>query len=655
MAGKFSLEAIFTAKDGTRGVTAKIASRIDRMTRMASRGLGAMDRTMDSVHRGLGRFAIGIGAAGLAAGAGVAAIISPAMQLEDQLAKLQTVTTPTFGTMNEALAKSKKAALDWSKTHVATADQFIEAQYNMASAGLDNEQALAGTRAALTLATATMGDADTAGNLLATVFNNLGNKAAPVEKEMNRLADVLAKTQAIAQIKDLGQLNESLKMGAPAAIQFGVSVEQLSAALGFLNTAGLQGGMAGTAFAATMRQMGKASKALGFQIAKTKSGGVDFAGTIGNIEKKFGSFAKMSDKQKAAFQKAFGDEGIRSIALMLGKTEDFRKQLDAVTNSTGTAAAQEAVIEKSRAKQIQILKNRMEALAIKAGDALLPVLDQVAPEIEKIAKSASDWLEKNQGLISSTLVQFVKDVAANLPTIWKWMKRIAIGVAIFEGIRLAVKVAQTALAAYELTVAGVALAKRGLAAASALSAAGIRANAAAAVAAGAPMLALAAAATAAVAAIGLVMDQLGKLEKETEGLGLFDIFGEMVQQGTFDPFKAVDEHHNREARKRAAAEGRINTEAPDQGKAAALVADLLGQRQDPLAAFGRPGEGEIGMGRRHGEPQVITPADRTARTVKETITKSESEVTIRDESGKAEITRQPKTGAKLKLQQSGAF
>jgi TP901 family phage tail tape measure protein len=512
MAGRFSVHALFKLTDKMSGPIAKIEGRMSKFARNASHSLEKLDGKMGKIGSGMKHAGVAMLAGGASAAAGIASVVKPALELETAMAKVSTVITPAMGTVQEAMEKTKKAALDWSNQHTQSAEQFLEASYNMSSAGLDSEQALAGTTAALTLATATLGDAATAGNLLATVYNNMGNKSGDAGVEMMRLADVLAKTQAVFQIADLSQLNESLKMGAPAAIQYGISVEQLSNAVGSLNTAGLQGGMAGTSFAASMRNMQKASKALKFEIAKTETGGVDFAGTLGNIAKKYGSFEKMTDKQKLAFQQAFGDEGLRAISLLLGKTELFDKNLEAITGKTGAAAEQQRKIEQARGAALDVLGNQIHNVAGEFGEALLPALDKLKPLLDATVARVSHWIKANKGLIASRAAEYVEGFLKALPEIVKWCERIAFAVGIFWGMALAVKAAETAIIAFQGTIAiikGVAWAIRAIGAANTFVAvtsigaqAGIAGMAAPIIAATAMTVALAAAAGAVGYAIG---------------------------------------------------------------------------------------------------------------------------------------------------------
>ena len=52
--------------------------------------------------------------------------------------------------------------------------------------------------------------------------------------------------------------------------------------------------------------------------------------------------------------------------------------------------------------------------------------------------------------------------------------------------------------------------------------------------------------------------------------------------------------------------------------------------------------------------QVVSPQERTARSIEEQRTTSTAEVTIRDETGRSEVTG-GKLGPGLSLQPSGAF
>lgn len=649
MPGRFNLEAIFTAKDGTKGVVAKIGSRIDRMTRAAGRGLQTLDRHVGTVHNSLKMIGGGMLLAGGAIGLVGKNVIDAGADFEQAITAVGAVSLMS----RDQIADLEKKALELGATTTFSATEVANAMELMGKAGFTNAEILEGVGGVLAAAAADGGElADTASHV-SNVLKGMGLAAS----QTGRVADVLTLASSRTN-SSIGSLGESMKQLAPVASQFKIPLEQAVGMVALLQDVGLDASSAGTSLASSLTKLAKPSKKARASMAEL---GISFQDAKGNmlpVNEVFGQLAKAASKSggnmKAAafFAELVGLESQKAainLAKMFseGKAQTLFTELEKAEGSA----------EKMAKLKLDNLRGDMEQLGGAVDTLKINLFNTQSGPLRGVVQETTKWVEANQGLIQTKVGEFLQGVKDNLPEIVTWIKRIATAVAIFYAIATAVKVAQVALAAYELTVGAVALAKKGLAFASTLSVAGIRASGAAATAAAAPMLALAAAVGVAIAAVALLLDQLGKLDKETEGLGFMGIIGEMIEQGTIDPFKAVDEHHNREARKRFNTEqaGRVNTEAPDAAKANALVAQLLNDPFDGLRPMQNQSRAEFGGGRSEAGPQVVTPQERTAKTVKETITTSQSEVTIRDETGKAEITKQPKAGPKIKLQSTGAF
>lgn len=345
----------------------------------------------------------------------ISGLVDPLLKVQDAAAPLQTVITSTMGSVEKSMKAATDAAMDWSKVHKASASEFIQTSYLMAGAGLNDVQAIEGTKAALAMATATMGDNASAANLLAVVYNNMGDKTKDVKQEMGRLADVLTGAQAYFQYANMDALNESLKYAIPTALQARMSLEQLNAVLGQLNNDGMQGSMAGTAFTAAMAQMQKASNDLGFTIAKTADGGVDFIGTLDNITAKYGDLSRASPKVQMAFQQAFGIEGQRAILLLQNQTKDMSKALDGLKNSAGAAGAAQTTMEATASAQMQILKNNIDAVKMELAAQLLPLLQDVVPKIKEIVTQFAGWAKGHPDLIKTAALIAV--IAAGLLTL----------------------------------------------------------------------------------------------------------------------------------------------------------------------------------------------------------------------------------------------
>ncbi|RED27751.1 TP901 family phage tail tape measure protein [Brevibacillus brevis] len=336
----------------------------------------------------------------------IGGLIQPAVAVQDALAPLEVVTTSTMGSMQKSLEASKNAAIEWSMAHKQAVAEFLDANTTMGSAGLNDIQALEGTRQALALATATKGDNIEAANLLAVVYNNVGDKTKDVTGEMTRLADVMAKSQALFQYANLNTMNESLKYAIPSALGAKHGFEELNIVLGQLNNAGLQGSMAGTAYSAFMRQILKASGELGFAIAKNADGSFNFIATLEQIQNKYGDLSKASPQVQMAFQKAFGDEGIRAVQLLLPQIDNMKKALQDLGDSAGVTAEMQAIMEQAPTAQWQILQNNIKAVQLQLGDALLPVLQSMIPPIQSVVQSLSGFMQAHP-ILAQIIGQFL--------------------------------------------------------------------------------------------------------------------------------------------------------------------------------------------------------------------------------------------------------
>lgn len=331
--------------------------------------------------------------------------LTPALEFEDSMVSVKSIAPGTYGSVAKDMEMIEGSARNWSKAHAENAAEFGRAAYQMLSAGLNTTQAIAATETALAVAKGTMGDATVAAQFLATAYNTLGDKAAPVSQEMSRIGDVLVKTQQYYQLSDMKALTDGMTYAIPVAVQYGVSLEQASAAVGQLNTLSLQGSMAGTAFAASMNKLNSASKNLGFQIARTADGGVDFVGTMENIKKKFGDQMGLPKVQEK-FQKAFGAEGLRAITLMTAKVDDLKTGYDQVTKSQGSMIAAQAVMEEATTTQLQIAKNNLSELSIKFGEVALPLVNKAVPSMISGMELAGQKWEVIVGGMAAVMTAF---------------------------------------------------------------------------------------------------------------------------------------------------------------------------------------------------------------------------------------------------------
>lgn len=393
------LSMVVELVDRLTGPVQRMTRSFQGLERLAERGRGMVEAGQRLAITG----AFAQEAAGRIRGA-LGSMLAPVVALQDAMAPLATVTTSTLGSVQASMAATLQAARSWAKEHTQAADEFIRTAYAMASAGLTDVQAIEGTRVALQVATATMGESAEAAELIATLYNNMGDKSRDLAEEMGRLGDVVTRTQQMFQLRNLGQLSEGLKYAIPSAIQFGDSLESVATVIGALNSAGLQGSQAGTAYAASLRQMLRASRLLGFEIARTESGGVDFIETLVRIRERFGDTTQWSDEVAMAFQQAFGDEGMRAVSLLIGNLDQLRAQLGQVRSSTGAAAAAQAEMEATLSAQWRIAQNQFNDLKMTVAGALVPAIQRAIPVVRGAVAAFQRFAEAHPNLMRTAVL-----------------------------------------------------------------------------------------------------------------------------------------------------------------------------------------------------------------------------------------------------------
>ncbi|MBW7656218.1 phage tail tape measure protein [Hydrogenophilus thermoluteolus] len=283
------------------------------------------------------------------------------------------------GVTQEALAKMQASAFAFTRQNRATLTDYYNTAYNILSAGIPEALATYATEVSIKVGQATRGSADEAGEAVAILWNNMRDASRDAAAEFARMGDIITATQQRFQLKNLSQLTEGLKYATPAAKTARLAVDDMGAALGRLNSAGLQGSMAGTALANMLANRFKAAEEIGFRVAVKKgTGEIDLLRTLENLKARIGDISRLTPEMEDKLRKGFGEEGFRAVMLLLGQTEQLKEDLAAIRNSAGAADAASRIINASAGAKWQQMLNRIEQLWIRLGEALLPLKDAIA-------------------------------------------------------------------------------------------------------------------------------------------------------------------------------------------------------------------------------------------------------------------------------------
>ena len=322
---------------------------------------------------------------------GFGRLASEAIATDEQLLNLRTVLD--VDDKDAALERSLAHARDLARDTLGDEREFLEIEYALNSAGLGEEVSRAGIELVHQVAKVTRGSAEQVGEVVGITFNNMAaGMAGTAEEKMERIGDVLAQTQFRYQIRDFGQLGEGISEAAASATSSRVPFETLAASIGILNSAGQQGGEAGTAFNAVMRSMGKAAEELGFTIERTASGEFDMLGNLARIEE--GLAGLDVDERAQTLQDIFGDEGKVGIVPLLAQMEALREGIAVMHGARGTVEEAYAPFQASPGGQWKMLGQNVSQVGEIFADTLLPALNSVVEPMVAGAAWVSQMIEE---------------------------------------------------------------------------------------------------------------------------------------------------------------------------------------------------------------------------------------------------------------------
>jgi TP901 family phage tail tape measure protein len=424
-------QAMSTARKSIKDYATGIGTAI-KQHKLFQAEIGKSDRMLKAAERrdaaaSKMRAARGSMLVGGAAAFGMSKLIGAAADLEEEGLYLRTVINAQDGDKDAAVGRAMAHSRQFAQNSLASQQEVLTIEYALNSAGLSEEVSRAGTELVHKLAKVTKGAPEQVGEIFATTFNNLGEAmTGSAEEKMERIGNVLAKTQFKFQIRDFGQLGESMKYAASSMASAKVPLEQGAAVIGQLNTAGLQGSMAGTAFNAVLKNMGKASEELGFDMVRSADGSLDLMATLDGLK---ASLDGMDiDERGALLQELFSDEGKRGIVPLLDQLDQVKQAHEElkVAATSGLVNEEYARFLKSSGAQVTMLKQNLAQLGVVFAATLLPAVNAVVKPVARFAGWVAEGIAKYpilgdmiRGLVTCLVAIKVGMLLATAAT-WAW-------------------------------------------------------------------------------------------------------------------------------------------------------------------------------------------------------------------------------------------
>ena len=431
MAKRFTVEAVFSAIDRITKPVSRMQNRIGKFTRSFSSGLKRMNRGVDGMIRGMRRFAL----VGTVAIAGVAAVLTNAIltgaKFEQTLVSAAVKFPGEIRKGTKAYQELNDAARAVGKTTEFTAQQAAEGLNFLAFAGFTAEEAMGALPGVVDLATAAQIDLGRATDIATDslgAFNLLQGDAATRQKNLTRVSDLLVATSTRANTS-IEDMFETLKQGAPVAVAAGQSMETTAALIATMANAGIKGSRAGTGLKRIMEGISGTNVKAAKTFERLKIDTVDVAENIRDATDVFielGNAVKNlpTSERLAIFTSIFGERGKAGAINIANMGEATRKFRDDLADIEGTTKTVAAVMRDTFEGRLNSLKSSIE-------DVKIGIFELTEGPLSDLVVKMTEWVDINGELIAQRVAAFILLIAENADKILIFLRNFGIAIGVF--------------------------------------------------------------------------------------------------------------------------------------------------------------------------------------------------------------------------------
>lgn len=300
-------------------------------------------------------------------------------------------------------------AKQMGETTKYTAAESAEAFQYMALAGWNTEEMLEGIAPILNLASAANMDLARASDIVTDYLTAFGLTAADSTAFADKMAYAMANSNTSAD-----QLGEAYKGCAATAESMGYSVEDTTAALMVMANAGVKGGEAGTALNAIMTRLATDTKDCASTLAEYGVNVYDAQGNMQSLSSILQGVSQvwgtLTDEQQANLAKSIAGtnhyadlqtimKGCSEAAQETGKS--FTDYAAALETCSGSAEEMAGTMLDNLNGKMTLMNSALDSLKISIGNALMPVLGELADAGADGFSWASKFVDENPWLVQA--------------------------------------------------------------------------------------------------------------------------------------------------------------------------------------------------------------------------------------------------------------
>lgn len=219
-----------------------------------------------------------------------------------------------------------------------------EALYQLSSAGLSAEKALAGVNTVVSFATITETSMTDAAKLVAGAMNNFGDSMADASSETEKMAGIAGSLIYVWERNqiDMNEMVQGLNQSVNTAQLAGLRFEELAVIIGNLGTMMIRSGRGGRSFRTAIVQIAAKGQELSdtFNFTWDPTQPLSFLDIMDNVHKEFKDMNKTALVTEKIFS-IFGKRGAPAVLAMLKKWEKIREEISGIGSAMELAVNQQ--------------------------------------------------------------------------------------------------------------------------------------------------------------------------------------------------------------------------------------------------------------------------------------------------------------------------
>lgn len=315
------------------------------------------------------------------------------IEFEAQMARVAAIA----GVTDEEFKKLEETARKLGATTPFSASEVAEAMEYMGQAGWGYEEIKNGIEGVLQLATIAEMELGQASEFVTDAINTFPDMEV---KDAAHLVDVLAKV-SVKTSSSVAQMQRAFTNCAPVAGTLGISVEDLSMALGLMANQGVKGAKAGTAMKNLMTNLSTPTEKQLAYIKKFNLEGAQQAIVNGDLisgikQMKQALSGLTPQQQNAVIATIAGREALSGVSALLNSTtEDITDLESAINNCGGSAAEMADDFEKT-------LKGALNNLAGALEETTLQIFDKVEGSVASVINELTKFINILNGIEQSS-------------------------------------------------------------------------------------------------------------------------------------------------------------------------------------------------------------------------------------------------------------